>query len=69
VSLVGFILGGIIKKIMLCVSLIGFFCTTTFDAKFPLASARALSRSGSDHTPLIWYSGEAKVPKKGSSKF
>jgi endonuclease/exonuclease/phosphatase family metal-dependent hydrolase len=45
------------------------FCTTTFDAKFPLASARALSRSGSDHTPLIWYSGEAKVPKKGSSKF
>jgi endonuclease/exonuclease/phosphatase family metal-dependent hydrolase len=29
------------------------FCTTSFDTKFPLASAIALSRSCSDHTPLI----------------
>ena len=28
------------------------FCTTGFDALFPLASARALAGVGSDHTPL-----------------
>jgi hypothetical protein len=45
------------------------FCTTSFDVNFPLASARALSRSGIDHSLLIWDSGEARVPKKRSFKF
>jgi hypothetical protein len=45
------------------------FFTTSFDAKFPLAGARALSRSGSNHTQLVWDYGEAKVPKKGCFKF
>jgi hypothetical protein len=40
------------------------FCATSFDSNFPLANARALSRSGSDHTPLVWDSGEARIPKK-----
>jgi hypothetical protein len=45
------------------------FYTTSFDAKLSLASARALSRSGSDHTPLAWDSGETRTPKKGGFKF
>jgi hypothetical protein len=44
------------------------FCSTSFDSGFPLASARVLSRSGSDHTPLVWDSGESRIPKKGSFK-
>src|SRR5215217_7638506 len=28
-------------------------------------AAKVLSRSGSDHTPLVWDSGESRIPKKG----
>ena len=45
------------------------FCTTGFDSLFPLASARALTRAGSDHTPIIWESGETHLPRKVSFKF
>jgi hypothetical protein len=45
------------------------FCTTHFDAAFPLSSARALSRIASDHTPIIWESGESKRPRKCGFKF
>jgi hypothetical protein len=45
------------------------FCTTNFDDVFPLSSARALARIGSDHTPIIWESGESHRPKKGGFKF
>jgi hypothetical protein len=44
--------------------LIGFFCTTEFEEKFPLAHARALPTVGSDHTPIIWESSYEKIPKK-----
>ena len=33
------------------------FCTTDLDAMFPLAGARAFSRIGGDHTPILWDSG------------
>jgi endonuclease/exonuclease/phosphatase (EEP) superfamily protein YafD len=45
------------------------FCNTSFEALFPLGNARALPRLGSDHTPIIWDSGEAVVPRKSSFKF
>jgi hypothetical protein len=45
------------------------FCNTGFEALFPLGNARALPRLGSDHTPIIWDSGETVVPKKSSFKF
>jgi hypothetical protein len=45
------------------------FCTTNFDAAFPLSSARALARIGSDHTPIIWESGESNRPRKYGFKF
>jgi hypothetical protein len=45
------------------------FCNTSFEALFPLGSARALPRLGSDHTPIVWDSGEVNVPKKSSFKF
>jgi hypothetical protein len=45
------------------------FCTTHFDSAFPLANIRALARIRSDHTPIVWDSGETRPPKKGSFKF
>ena len=45
------------------------FCTTEFEASFPLASARVLPRIGSDHTPVIWESGCGEPVKKSSFKF
>jgi hypothetical protein len=35
-------------------------CTTNFDSSFPFSSARALARIGSDHTPILWESGETR---------
>jgi exonuclease III len=40
------------------------FCTTHFDSAFPLANIRALARIGSDHTPIVWDSGETKPQKR-----
>ena len=41
------------------------FCNVSYEALFPLASARALPRVGSDHTPifgnLIWTNHQGKV--------
>jgi hypothetical protein len=45
------------------------FCTTNFDVVFPLSSARALARIGTDHTPIIWESGDSHRPKQGGFKF
>jgi hypothetical protein len=45
------------------------FCTTSFEAMFPLAHARALPRLGSDHTPIIWDYGVNQQPRKSSFKF
>jgi hypothetical protein len=45
------------------------FCTTNFDDVFPLSSARALAKIGSDHTPIIWESGDSHRPRKGGFKF
>jgi hypothetical protein len=45
------------------------FVSTEFEALFPLASARALPRIGSDHTPIVWDSGIGNPPKKSSFKF
>ncbi|XP_073355615.1 uncharacterized protein [Aegilops tauschii subsp. strangulata] len=45
------------------------FCTTEFDAAYPLASARVLPRVGSDHTPIVWESGINLVHKSCSFKF
>ena len=36
---------------------------------FPLASARALPRLGSDHTPIVWDSGEHCIPKTSRFRF
>jgi hypothetical protein len=39
------------------------FCTTDFNAKFPLARARALPKNTSDHVPILWevrYDGKSK---------
>jgi hypothetical protein len=41
------------------------FCSTSFDNSFPLASARVLSRSGSDHTPLFGILGTLESQRKG----
>lgn len=46
-----------------------FFCSTNFEAMFPLSHAEALPRLGSDHTPILWDSGCGQIPKKGSFKF
>jgi hypothetical protein len=43
------------------------FCTTEFDAKFPLAKARALSKSTSYHVPILWEVGLDN--KKYGSRF
>jgi hypothetical protein len=45
------------------------FCNTSFEVLSPLGNARALPRLGSDHTPIIWDSGEATDPRKSSFKF
>ena len=45
------------------------FCTTSFEALFPLAKVEALARLGSDHTPLIWDSGCSQPPRKSGFKF
>jgi hypothetical protein len=45
------------------------FVSTEFEALFPLASARALPRIGSDHTPIVWDAGIGNPPKKSSFKF
>jgi endonuclease/exonuclease/phosphatase (EEP) superfamily protein YafD len=45
------------------------FYTTSFEAMFPLAHARALPRLGSDHTPIIWDYGLNQQPRKSSFKF
>jgi hypothetical protein len=34
------------------------FCSTNFDSRFPVASARTLPRVISDHVPILWDSGE-----------
>uniref|UniRef100_A0ACD5Z2B2 Uncharacterized protein n=1 Tax=Avena sativa TaxID=4498 RepID=A0ACD5Z2B2_AVESA len=45
------------------------FCSTNFESMFPLSNARTLARIGSDHTPIIWESGETQIPKKLRFKF
>jgi hypothetical protein len=45
------------------------FCITSFEALFPLGNAKALPRLGSDHTPIVWDSGEATATRKSSFKF
>ena len=45
------------------------FCTTEFDASFPMASSRVLPRVGSDHTPVVWESGVEQRSRKSSFKF
>jgi mannosylglycoprotein endo-beta-mannosidase len=45
------------------------FVSNEFEALFPLATARALPRIGSDHTPIVWDSGIGNPPKKSSFKF
>lgn len=45
------------------------FCTTDIDSFFPLGSAQALPRLGSDHTPILWESGVGLTPKSSSYKF
>jgi hypothetical protein len=45
------------------------FCNISFEALFSLGNARALPRLGSDHTPIIWDSGDAAMPRKSSFKF
>jgi hypothetical protein len=37
------------------------FCTTEFEARFPLARARALPKNTSDHVPILW---EARLDVK-----
>jgi hypothetical protein len=44
------------------------FYNTSFEALYPLGNSRVLPRLGSDHTPIIWDSGEATTPKKSSFK-
>lgn len=55
------------NRIMLKIDRI--FCTTKFDATFPLASSEVLPIVGSDHTPIFWGSGVDQIPKKTSFKF
>jgi hypothetical protein len=38
-------------------------CNTEFEAPFPLAIARALNRSPSDHVPILWESGHGQEKK------
>lgn len=45
------------------------FCSTDFDAQFPLACAKALPRKPSDHVPILWESGEIINTKKPTFKF
>ena len=45
------------------------FCNTELDSIFPLASSQALSRIGSDHTPIFWDSGISIKLKTPSYKF
>jgi exonuclease III len=45
------------------------FCNTELDQIFPLASIRALPRMGSDHTPILWESGDGNAPKPTLYRF
>lgn len=45
------------------------FCSTEFEAMFPLGAAQALPRLGSDHTPILWESGVGHVPTPPSYRF
>jgi len=45
------------------------FCSTDFDLKFPLATCRALPKGPSDHTPVLWDSGEGFLFPKSRFKF
>jgi hypothetical protein len=45
------------------------FCSTDFEAHIPLASARALPRTPSDHVPILWESGHDQGSKKFRFKF
>jgi exonuclease III len=40
------------------------FCSTEFEAQYPLATARALPRNPSDHAPILWESGHGQLDKK-----
>jgi hypothetical protein len=44
------------------------FCSTNFDARFPLGSVRALPRVISDHVPILWESGNEVKIKGGRFK-
>ena len=45
------------------------FCTTNFNLIFPLATCKALPRSPSDHTPLLWEDGEDQDIGKPKFRF
>jgi hypothetical protein len=45
------------------------FCSTEFDAMFPLATTRALSRNSSYHVPILWESGTGQPRSKPKFKF
>lgn len=45
------------------------FCSTEFESIFPLSSAQALPRLGSDHTPIPWESWIDLLPRASSYKF
>jgi endonuclease/exonuclease/phosphatase family metal-dependent hydrolase len=44
------------------------FCSTDFDSRFPLGSARALPRAISDHIPILWEFGKEVKLKGGRFK-
>jgi endonuclease/exonuclease/phosphatase family metal-dependent hydrolase len=39
------------------------FCSTDFEAHFPLCVVNALTRNPSDHAPLVWEDGKNKNKK------
>jgi hypothetical protein len=45
------------------------FCNTKCDGKFPLATAKALPRTPSDHVPVLWESRQDQKKRKPKFKF
>jgi hypothetical protein len=45
------------------------FCSSDFEGHFPLASARTLPRTPSDHVPILWESRHDQEIKRGRFKF
>ena len=45
------------------------FCITSFDQNFPLAKISALPKNPSDHTPILWESGDSQDSGQPRFKF